>query len=255
MPRFIFRCFVVGVLCGGSAFVQGTFGQIAFGGCWQKTFTLINLNAQGAASVSLFFYADDGSQLSAPVQGVGNVPFPYVFTIPANGAQDVVLSSTAANVTQGWANMSTAGGVIVRGQGSFRCHISGRPDFEAVVPLTTPASTECIIPFPPSPNPVVLVPFDNTAGQYVTSLALANTTSAALAIPVEFDDQFNNPLVTDMLSLGAMQHTAFATTDKYPALAGKKGVLRIKASTMNLTILGLLFNDTGPFTTIIPVIQ
>jgi hypothetical protein len=254
MPRFVLRFFVLSVLCVGVASGQGTFGQIAYGGCWQTTFTLVNTSAQSAASVSLFFYADDGSPLSAPVRGIGNVSS-YQFTISVNGAQDVVLSSTDANTTQGWASITTAGGVTVRGQGSFLCHNSGRPDFEAVVPLSTSGSTECILPFPQSPNPVIVIPFDNTVGQHVTSLGFANTTNATLAVPVEFDDQSNNPLVTDTLNLAAMHHTAFVTTDKYPTLVGRKGILRIKASTANLTVLGLLFNDTGAFTTIMPITQ
>src|SRR5579862_1173626 len=137
MPNYIFRFLALSILCAGGAFGQGSFGQIAFGGCWQTTFTLINLDPQNAASVSLFFYGDSGAALSAPVQGVGAVPS-YTFTIPANGAQDVVLSNTDPNTTQGWANMSTAGGVFVRGQGSYLCHIAGRPDFQAVVPLNSP---------------------------------------------------------------------------------------------------------------------
>jgi hypothetical protein len=241
-------------LCTTGAFGQGTFGQIAYGGCWQTTFTLVNLNTQSAASVSLSFYGDNGAPLGAPVQDIGSVSS-YTITIPAGGAQSVVLSNSDISTTQGWASMSTGDGVTVRGQGSFRCHLSGRPDFEAVVPLSTPGSTPCIIPFPSQSNPVILVPFDNTAGQYTTSLAFANTTNTTLAVPIEFDDQFNHLLATDTLNLAAMQHTAFATTDKYPAVAGKKGILRIQASAANLTILGLLFNATGPFTTIIPVTQ
>ena len=128
MLGFIVRCVALVVLYAGAAIGQGTFGQIAYGGCWQTTFTFVNLSAQSAASVSLSFYADDGSPLSAPVQGVGNIS-PYLFTIPASGAQTVVLTSTDSSTTQGWASMSIANGVIVRGQGLFRCHNPGRPDY------------------------------------------------------------------------------------------------------------------------------
>lgn len=259
MLAFIARCAVLGALCSGFAIGQGTFGQIAYGGCLQTTFTLVNMSADNA-NVGLYFYADNGSPLSAPVQGVGNVSS-YQFTIPVNGVRDVVLSSADGNTIQGWANMTTVGGVIVRGQGSFRCHNPGGPDFEAVVPLTT-TSSPCILPFPPSPNPVILVPFDNTSygnsgGQHLTAIALANTTNAPLSIPVEFDDELNNPLVTDTLNLAAMNHRAFETTTMYPAVVGKKGILRIKVSTLNLTVLALLFNNTatGAFTTIMPIIQ
>jgi hypothetical protein len=259
MRTFVVRCVALGVACTSFAIGQGTFGQIAYGGCLQTTFTLVNTST-AAANVGLYFYADDGSPLSAPVQGIGNVSS-YQLTIPVSGVRSIVLSNSDVNTTQGWANITTAGGLTVRGQGSFRCHNPGGQDFEAIVPLTT-ESSPCILPFPPSPNPAILVPFDNTAygdtgGQHVTALALANTTNSPLSIPVEFDDEFNNPLVTDTLNLAAMNHTAFATTTKYPALVGQKGILRIKVSTLNLTVLALLFNNTaaGAFTTIIPITQ
>lgn len=251
MPRVIFRWLALSSLCAAGAFGQGNFGQIAFGGCWQTTFTLINLNTQNAASVTLSFFGDNGLPLNAPIQGVGNMTS-YTFAIPANGAQNVVLAGSDPNFTQGWATMSSAGGLSVRGQGTFRCQAQGKPAFEAVVPLDSPGSTGCIIPFPPSSDPVVLVPFDNTAG-YVTSLALANTTTGALAVPIEFDDQAGASLAAGTLNLTAMQHTAFVSTTNYPALQGKKGILRIHASAATLTILGLLSNPSGAFTSILPV--
>jgi hypothetical protein len=251
MRRFIPQFIALFVVTSAAAFGQGNFGQLAYGGCWTTTFTLINLNAQTAASVSLFFYADNGSPLSAPVQGVGNTSS-YAFNIPPNGAQNVVLSSTDSNYTEGWANMTASSGVTVGGQATFLCHIAGSPDQQAIVPLSSSLSTACIIPFPPPANPVILLPFDNTAG-YTTSLAFANTTSTALSVPIEFDDQSNNPLVKDTLNLTALQHEAFASTMNYSALIGKRGILRISTSTTTLSVLGLLFNSSGPFTTILPI--
>ena len=253
MPGFIVRCVALGVLSMGAAIGQGTFGQIAYGGCWQTTFTFANLNAQNTANVTLAFYGDDGSQLSAPVQGVGNISS-YLFTIPPNGSRTVVLTSTDPNATQGWANMTTAG-VTVRGQGSFLCRTPGRPDYEAVIPLTTPGTPGCIVAFPPPSDPVILLPFNNTGG-HVTALAFANTTSMALPVVLEFADESSNLLVTSTLTLDAMHHTAFALSeDSYPALKATKGILRIHASPTTLTVLGLIFNFSGPFTTIMPIIQ
>ena len=258
MPRSILRFLTLGILCAAGAFgQQGTFAQIAYGGSWQTTFTLLNLSSTDVASVTLSFFGDDGSPLNAPVQGSGNTAS-YTFTIPRGGAQNVVLSSSDATTIQGWASMTVTSGVA-RGQGSFRFQLPGGPLWEAVVPLSTPNATLCIYPFPPSPNPVILIPFDNTSGQYVTSLAIANTTGASLPVPIEFDDQSNNPLVTDTLNLTAMPHLAFRTIDRYPQqLAGKKGILRIHASATSVTVLGLLSNITNSsnaITTIIPVTQ
>jgi hypothetical protein len=254
MPRSIFRLFALSIVIAGGAFgQQGTFAQIAYGGSWQTTFTLLNLSSTDVASVTLSFFGDNGLPLNAPVQDFGNASS-YTFTIPAGGAQNVVLASSNSTTTQGWATMSVASG-IVRGQGSFRFLLPGGQISEAVVPLSTSGVALCILPFPPSSNPVILVPFDNTTGQYVTSLAIANTSNTPLAVPVEFYDQSNNQLVTDTLHLAVNQHMAFVTPQSYSALTGKKGILRIRESTAFVTVLGLLSNATNAITTIIPVTQ
>jgi len=259
MPRFISRLFLLSVVCAGAAFgqsVAGTFAQIAYGGSWQTTFTLINMDSADLANVTLKFFADTGSPLNAPVQGFGNTSS-YTFTIAPSGATNVVLSSTDSTTTQGWASMTVNAGSI-RGQGSFRFLLPGGQISEAVVTLSPSSglgSAVCIIPFPPSSNPVILLPFDDTTGQYVSSIAIANTTNGSLALPIEFDDQSNAPLVSDTLNLTAMQHKAFVTTQSYPALAGKKGILRIHAGTDSVTVLGLLSNVTNAITTIIPITQ
>ena len=239
MPKFILRFLGLSILCAGIAFgQQGTFGQIAYGGSWQTTFTLVNLSSSNVATVTLSFFGDNGLPLVAPVQGFG-VTSAYTFAIAPGGAQNVVLSSSDPATTQGWASMSTSG--TVRGQGSFRFLVPNGTGAisEAVVPLSLPGSALCIVPFP-SPDPVIIIPFDNTGGQYVTSLALANTKVTGLNFAVEFDDQSGTSLVADNFSLSAMQHLAFVSTARYPALGGKKGILRIHAITADLTVLGLL---------------
>jgi hypothetical protein len=256
MPKFILRFLALSVLCGGAAFgQQGTFGQIAYGGSWQTTFTLINTSSSGVATVTLSFFGDNGAALDAPVQDVG-VTSAYTFLIPAGGAQNVVLSSSDSTTTEGWASMSVVGG-SVRGQGAFRFLLPNGGISEAVVPLTLPGSALCIVSFPQT-SPVILIPFDNTSGQYVSSLAFANTTSASQVYPIEFYDQSGNLLVPDTLALTPKQHTAFVSAQTYPALAGKKGVLLIHGNSTDLsvpTVLGLLSNTTGAITTIIPVTQ
>jgi|SRR5665213_1868030 len=253
MPKLIRRFLALSIFCVTGAFgQQGTFGQIAYGGSWQTTFTLMNMSSASPVDVTLSFFGDDGSPLNAPVQGGGNVST-YMFTLPPSGAQNVVLSSSDSQTVQGWASMSVSGGTV-RGQGSFRFLLPNGTISEAVVPLSISGTPGCIFPFPPPPDPIILVPFDNTAG-YVTSLALANTTSSDLSIAIEFDDQSNGPLVKDTVPLPAMHHTAFVTTQKYQTLPGTKGILRIHAGTAQLTVLGLLSNPTGAVTTIIPVTQ
>jgi len=266
MPRLIRRLLLLSVVCAGGAFgqVQGTFAQIAFGGSWQTTFTLINVDSTDLAGVTLSFFGDNGSPLNVPVQGFGSTSS-YTFTIPVSGSTNVVLSSTdpSTPVTQGWATMSVTSG-SVRGQGSFRSTTLSGGIFEAAVPLSTAGSTLCIIPFPSSSNPAILIPFDNTIDPatgrpiYITSLAIANTTNGPLSVQIEFDDQSNTQIATGTLSFtAASQHMAFVTTspDRYPASAGKKGIIRIHAGTDSVTVLGLLSNANNAISTIIPITQ
>ena len=262
MPRLIRRLLLLSIVCAGGAFgqaqVAGTFAQIAYGGNWQTTFTLVNLDSMDIANVTLNFFMDGPTTgpLTVPVQGFGNTSS-YTFTIPVSGSTNVVLSSTDPNVAQGWASMTVNAG-NVQGQGSFRFLLPGGQISEAVVPLS-PAPSACIIGFPVTPGsvPTILIPFDNTTGQnfYFTSIAIANISGGPLSVPIEFDDQSNTKLVTDTLTLAANQHMAFLTTKNYTALVGKKGILRISQSTSNVTVLGLLSNASGAITTIIPITQ
>ena len=258
MPKLILRFLALSISCAAGAFGQaGTFGQIAYGGSWQTTFTLMNLNSSSPATVTLSFFADDGSPLSAPVQNFGSNSSTVTFSIPAGGAQNIVLSSLDTTTVQGWASMSATGGTV-RGQGTFRVQLPKGGISEAVVPLSfPPGSIACVVPFPTQGDPIILVPFDNTDGQYLTSLAFANATTVAQVFFLEFDDQSNNPLITDILPMTPRQHEAFVTTVNYPILQGKKGILRIHADPAKLTVLGILSNltSTGAITTIIPVNQ
>ena len=257
MSRLIRCSLLLSIVCAGGAFgqVAGTFAQIAYGGSWQTTFTLINLDSTNLGSVTLSFFGDSGSPLNAPVQGFGSTSS-YTFTIAPSGSTNVVLASTdpASQVTQGWATLTVMSGTV-RGQGSFRFLLTNGQLSEAVVPLSTSGSAVCIIPFPPSSNPIILLPFDNTGG-YNSSIAIANTTNAQISIPIEFDDQSNHQLKTDTIVLPAMGHTALTLATSYPLqLPGTKGIIRIQGSTSSLTVLGLLSNPTFATTTIIPITQ
>jgi hypothetical protein len=264
MARLAVRIILAGLLlCSGFAFAQGSFAHFAYGAGYQTSFTLVNLSTTDSANVNLFFYNSDGTSLQADVQGVGPIT-PYNFTIPAGGSKTVVLAGdpAAAKDVEGWAQLAVPGGYpTVRGQGSFKRHFPGLPDFEAVVPLTSDSSA-CILSFPLQ-TPGVLIPFDNTNG-YLTALAFANTGSSTQTLQLEYDDESYQKIATSTLTLAPSTHVAFVTyvagAGSDPAVAGKKGVLRIQDTTLQATaqdfaVLGLLFNPTGPFTAILPITQ
>ena len=257
-----FRLLLAGfALTAGCALAQGTFAHITYGAGWQTTFTFVNLSSTDTANLSLFFYNEDGTTLAAPVQG-GPTGSPYNFSIAPSGATTIVLLGNVSASTSivGWASLQSIGGTPVRGQAAFRRHDpKNPPDFEAAVPMTSSGSLDCIVPFPPSSNPVIMLPYDNTTGQYVTAVAFANTTSSALAVQIEFDDQSNHQVATGTLNLAANNHTSFVSTSSYAATANTKGVLRISADPASLSVLGLLVNLSQaplyPISTLLPITQ
>ena len=248
MPRFL-RFVALSIICAGCVFgQQGSFAQVAYGGGWQTTFTLVNNSERLLAYVTLNFFGDDGSPLNVPIQDAGTTTS-YTVSIVPGGLQSVVVSSPNPNSSQGWASMNVSGG-SVRGQASFRWLLPNKTISEAVIPLSTSGPVVCVVPSEASG--VILVPFDNTTDKYVTSLALANTTLGFLSGAIEFVDQSNKLLVADTLTLTPRQHVAVVMPEAYPVLAGKKGTLRIHETTLKLSVLGLLSNATNSITTIIP---
>jgi hypothetical protein len=262
MLRRTVRLFAL-VLAAGLAVAsaQGSFGHLAYGAGWQTTFLTVNQDPTTAASVTLNFYADSGAALAAPVNS-GSALSAYSFSIPPGGSTSVVLPDVGGATTyEGWASLQVANGVSVSGQAIFRENLGGsHPILEAAVPFTG-GPPACVISFwSVEPTHYILVPFDNTTGVHVTTLAFANTTSAAISAPVEFDDPSGVQILTATLNLAAMNHTAFVSTANYPATAGKSGVLRITlpsgANPGDLAVLALLADPvTGTLTTLIPVTQ
>ena len=70
MPRF-HRFVALSIICAGCVFgqpEQGSFAQIAYGGGWQTTFTLVNPSETRLAFVTLNFFGDNGLPLNVPIQ-------------------------------------------------------------------------------------------------------------------------------------------------------------------------------------------
>jgi len=233
-----------------------TFAHIAFGSeqsgfYWKTSFVLVNTD-NSAATVRLVFYTTTGAPLVAPLVGATPASQP-VYNIPAYGSVVVALDEIAGPVTAGWVGVIIEGNVSV--QGVFKKHTPGQADVEALVPLFTRSQPVCIIPFPPGSVPAVLaMPFDNTGG-YVTSVAFANTATSSRMLDLEFLDDAGASLWTAHESLAAHNQIAFETVSSYPAVAGKKGFMRVLNNQADFTALGFRFNPVNAFSTWLPVIR
>jgi hypothetical protein len=220
----------------------------------------VNQDITNPANATIYFYNDDGSAATVPLDGV-STPSPHNFTIPANGSTTFVLADDGlANSPWGWAQLVVTDSGPVNGQLTFRRSASASaPATETVVPLGG-IQTACLLPLPGA-TPVTIIPFDNTTGVHGTAIALANTTSVALKLTFEFDDPAGKPISTHAnVSLGAKNHTAWLMTasNEYPETTNKVGTMRITGMSYSsdLAVVALLFNTaSNTLTTVLPITQ
>src|SRR5262249_23692608 len=141
---------------GASLARTGVLSQVASGGGWKTTITLINTSTS-PVSVRVSFYADDGTPLNVPYTGSQQgVP------VAANGSTidqlinpsatlviDTEAPATSATLV-GWAEVLSSG--PVSGFGVFRQRSANGRDSEGTSPLETRSSSNLVLPY------------DNTAG-------------------------------------------------------------------------------------------
>ena len=89
-----------------------------------------------------------------------------------------------------------------------------------------------------------------TAG-FGTGIAVANPASSAVTITATISDQNGAQLGVQSIPLAADSHAAFFFSDKFPATAGKEGIVQFQSSgNPGLAALGLRFNPLGTFTSV-----
>jgi hypothetical protein len=246
----------------------GSFAQVAVGyvdgGSWDTDLVFGNIGTS-PATVTVRAYASDGSPLALPVVG-SESSAEYQFAIPANGSAYVDFDHTASPLKVGWLDVMMSSSHI-RGQGIFTQRVDGRPDSQAVVPLVTRDPAACLVSLPGdtrSMPDVLVMPFDNT-GNYVTSVAYANTSSVPLDRKLRFIGEDGKIVGEYPLQLPARGHMAVATPDSYSEARGKRGMIYVvnnSPSDMTLpkdmTAIGFLFRTDvggGAFTTIMPIVR
>jgi len=218
----------------------GSMAQVASGGGWQTTFTLVNTGTS-SAQVQLTFFDNNGTALSLPLtfvqSGTVKTASSLSQTIDA-GATLVVLTlgrNTGASLV-GSAQLTTTG--TVSGFAIFRYNPTGQ---EAVVPLETRKGSAYVLAF------------DNTNG-LATGLALANISNQAASVPVDLRDDTGTSLGTATINLAANGHTSFLLTGTYASVVNKRGTVEFDTPTgTQISVLGLRATPTGAVTTI-PVI-
>jgi hypothetical protein len=233
------------ITLGGAARLSsaGALAQIASGGSWKTTITLVNL-APAANTIRLRFWGDDGNPLVLPFtfpQAGGPAPANSSSIDHLIGAGQMFVVETeapdSAPTHVGWAELQSSANVAAFAV--FRQRVQAGKDTEAVAFIENRAQS------------VYLLPYDNTVG-FVTGIALTNQSASAPAnITATLTDDSGNQLSVQSISLPPGGHTSFAATDRFPSLTGGRGVITFSVVPGNqIAVLGLRFNQFGSFTSI-----
>ena len=214
--------------------------QLASGGGWTTTITLINTGVASGQAV-LNFFDDSGNPLQLPLtfpQGSSAPLSTATLTLNVNGGAQLVIQTaglTSHSTQVGWAQIIT--NASVSGSAVFTQTI-GTSIQEAVVPLESRVTGAFVLPF------------DNT-DNYTTGVALANVATQSASVAVVIRDDTGTVLLKNSIALPAQGHTSFALATSYPTTAQHRGSVEFDTPPNGkISVLGLRFNSTGAFTSI-----
>jgi hypothetical protein len=209
--------------------------QIADGGAYQTTVTVVN-DGQTPATISLRFYkSDPTTHATQPweVPLVGNAATQNVTIDPGNSFTVQTAGSDPNNTSVGWAEVVT--GSPVSGFAVFRQRIASS-DQEAAVPINIGGAQD------------VLLPYDNQQG-FVTGVAVVNLSSTdAAPVTVTLRGADGQARTENLGTIPAMGHWAFVLGDVLTSARNDQGVAEFSTNSGQLSILGLRFNPSQAFT-------
>lgn len=208
--------------------------QVADGGGWQTSCTFVNLDSK-RLHFEVLFFTSEGGELLLPFPEVGTASAIEI-SLPVGESITVETTGTRETLSQGFGYIlrddveDALGGLCV-----FRQRVSGRPDFEAVIPLVSDFITRFVLLY------------DNTRG-FVTTMAIANPDLTSIQVSVTLRDENARQLGGSTITLGPFRHEAFALPTRWPVTAGRRGVIEFRSTGWGASALGLRFNPTGAFT-------
>jgi hypothetical protein len=217
------------------------FGQVASGGPWRTTFTLLNTSS-APGKARLTFWAGDGQPLALPLAppAAAYGAFSGASSLDCSldpGATFVVETEApdALESLVGWAELD--GSENIAGFAVLR--LKSGPD----------RHSEAMLPLDPQKGAAFVSPYDNTADSR-TGIAIANRDpDLAADLELVFRDEAGGTISIQSLSLPPRGHTSFAVSDKDPALLGRKGILEVRGKLpAGITLVNLRFDPLGSFT-------
>ena len=218
----------------------GTMPQIASGGGWTTTVTLVNTGA-AAATASLHVFDSNGAALplawNAP-QHPGDSPgTSSMLQRTLQPGEAWVVETTGPDwepAKTGWARLNSTGGV--GGFAVFKQQIGD-------------AVQEAVVPVEPGVAKRYAVWFDNRDG-YSTGIAIANLTASARTFAVVVRDETGLEVGSESVALGPHGHTSFSLETRFMSTVARRGIVEfIGADPGEFSVLGLRFHSRGAFTT------
>ena len=217
---------------------DGVFPHLATGGGWETIIVILNMS-NASVPFKMRFYGQDGNPMPVTFR---NYPELQLTTTAAaegqlrpGGSFNFALFSSTPDTRVGWASLEYNATTTTRlgGYAIFRQKVTGRADYEAVVPLSAYDDFK------------FYMPFDNIQG-FITAMALTNPASNATnRITIRARD-LNGDLITQTeITLPPSGQTAFVLTDRLPELANRLGTIYVESSLNRLSGLGIRFNAAG----------
>ncbi len=223
------------------ATAAGFLAQIASGGGWKTTITLVNSGA-AAVQTRLNFFANGGEALAFPLtfpktRPAGSLSAATLDRTLAPGSELVMETTGPDSQTAlvGWAQLLATGNVS-----GFAVFRNEALKWEAVVPLDARAET------------AYTLAFDNTE-KIATGLAVANLSASSADIAVAFRDDKGAALGTSKITLAPHGHSSFMldpaadsnSPDRAAVTRGKRGTATFAASAGQIGVLGLRSAPVG----------
>src|SRR5215472_14039152 len=218
---------------------MGGFAQIAIGGGWDTTITLINIGASPVAT-RVRFWDNNGAPLPLTVAAGISPPVTapsFDQTISPDASTVLALQTQSASTVVGWAELDAQPAATIGGFALFRYRDSAASS-EGTSPLTTSTSV------------TLVAPYDNVG--YVSGLALANQSdSSPASLSLKILDSNGAILGTDSILLVPKGHVSFAIPRRYPITSGQRGIIEVSNQSNGvISGIGLRFSSTGSFTSL-----
>ena len=220
--------------------------QIANGGSLSTSFStefqIFSLE-NTAQPFILNFFDGQGNPMALPlIDGVGNSLGTLSALQGIVQAKGVLTARTVPSgpLLSGYAKLVTAGFRAIAVNTIFTQFVPGRPNFQAAIPIRSRFEDN------------LRVPFINTRGLTAT-LAWVNANLSGQVVTMIARDGSGSELCRDAKMLAGGQHDAFVVRERLPCTAGRDGLLDIATDFVGITAIAFLFNDSGAFTTQLPI--